>query len=235
MTTAALPLPASRRLATVVLALLAALLVVVATPGKALAGPNEGDFFGAVNAARADAGVPALSWSSELAAVARRQAERMAAAGELSHNPNLGGEVSGWQVVSENVGYGPSWSDIQAAFMSSPDHKANLLDSEVTQLGVGTVVDDNGRMWVSQVFRLPYGASAPSGSGSGAGSANSSGASTTASGSSATAAAPQPSPEALLRARIHTARDKVAAHRTKVADPLTQALDFSTVMATVTP
>lgn len=232
MTTAALPLPASRRSATAFLVLLLALLAVVATPGKALAGPNEGDFFGAVNAARSAAGVPTLSWSSDLAAVARGQAERMAAAGQLSHNPNLGGEVSGWQIVSENVGYGPSWSDIQAAFMNSSEHRANLLDGEVTQLGVGTAVDGNGRMWVSEVFRLPFGASAPTGGGSGAGST---GASTTSSGSPDPVAVPQPSPEDLLRARIHTARDKVSAHRTKVADPLTQALDFSTVMATVSP
>jgi Cysteine-rich secretory protein family len=236
VTTAVLRRGMPDRAAVVVLALLAALGLVVATPGRALAGPGEGDFFSAVNAARSAAGVHPVVWADDLAAVARRQAERMARAGELFHNPNLGGEVSGWQVVSENVGYGPTWNAIQDAFMASPEHRANLLDPEVTQLGVGTVVGPDGRLWVSQVFRLPYGASPPSPAASGAGSGSGSGP-TTGSGTVTTSGtyvpAPQPSPEQLLRQRLASAREKVSGHPGRTADPLVAALDFSTVMATV--
>jgi hypothetical protein len=220
------------RAVVVVLALLAALGLVVATPGRALAGPGEGDFFSAVNAARSAAGVPPVAWADDLAAVARRQADRMAKAGELFHNPNLGGEVPGWQIVSENVGYGPTWDAIQDAFMASPEHRANLLDPEVTQLGVGTVVGPDGRLWVSQVFRLPFGASPPSPSSSGSGSASGAGAAAL-SAAGASLPAPQPSPEQLLRQRLASARDKVSGHPVAKADPLVAALDFSTVMATV--
>lgn len=218
-----------RRLLAYVSALLAALGVLV-LPGTALAGPDEGDFFSAVNAARAANGVRSLAWSSELADVARRQAERMASSGDLEHNPNLGNEVTGWRVVSENIGYGPTWRSIQNAFMASSEHRANLLDPEVTQLGVGTAVDKHGTLWVSQVFRLPYGASAPSGGSSSAGTAPSSG------GTAAVATTwtpAQPSPEQLLRDRIRAARDKVARAKHRQDDPLTEALDFSTVMNTV--
>jgi len=221
--------PADRtRWLTWLLALLAAVGVVVAVPGTALAGPNEDDFFSAVNSARAANGVPGLAWSSDLAAVARHQAERMAASGDLAHNPNLGSDVTGWQIVAENIGYGPTWSSIQDAFMASPEHKANILDSRLTQLGVGTAVDADGTVWVSQVFRLPFGASVSAGGSSAAGTAPA--AST--GGAPAVTVAPPPSPEELLRERIRTVRAAVAGHRHH-DDPLSEALDFSTVMAAV--
>lgn len=222
--------PADRtRWLTWLLALLIAVGTVAATPGTALAGPNESDFFSAVNAARAANGVPALAWSSDLAAVARRQAERMAASGDLEHNPNLGAEVAGWQFVAENIGCGPTWRSIQDAFMASPDHRAHILDARVTQLGVGTAVDSAGTVWVSQVFRLPYGASAPVGGSSAAGTAPTAAAT---GGTPVVTVAPPPSPEELLRERLRTVRDEVARHR-HANDPLSEALDFSTVMAAV--
>lgn len=228
-----LPQGLPRRVLGALVIVVTALGLVALTPGRALAGPNEGDFFSAVNAARAANGVHSLVYAADLAAVARRQAERMGRAGELFHNPDLGGEVAGWQIVSENIGYGPTWSGIQQALMASPDHRANLLDREVTQLGVGTYVDGEGRMWVSQVFRLPYGATAPSGGSSGSGSGSASAAPDGSSGTGALPAVVAPSPEQQLRDRLATARDKVTERPAAKADPLTDALDFSTVMATV--
>ena len=76
---------------------------VVALPTAALAGPNEGDIFAAVNGARASAGLPRYTYAGDLAAAARGQAERMASSGELYHNPNLGSEVGGWSRIGENV------------------------------------------------------------------------------------------------------------------------------------
>ena len=38
--------------------------------------------------------------------------------------------------------------------MHSPPHKANILDRDYTQVGIGAVVK-NGRVWVAQVFRRP--------------------------------------------------------------------------------
>ena len=232
MTTVALPHGLTRRVAAVLVTLLAALGVVAATPVQALAGPSEGDFFSAANAARAANGVHALAWASDLADVARQQAERMAKADSLFHNPNLATDVSNWQVVSENVGYGPSWDSIQSAFMASPEHKANIVDPEVTQLGVGTYVGPDGRLWVSEVFRLPFGSTAPAATGSGSGSASAPAASSTSSSGGSSALA-QPSPEQLLRDRIAIARDKVSSGPASRKDPLTEALAFSTVMVTV--
>ena len=110
---------------------------------------------GEVNAAPANAGRPALSWNSHLAAVAGEQADRMAAKHRLYHNPNLAADVGNYRWVGENVGYGPSSSSIQKAFMKSAPHRANILDGDFTQIGIASVRDDDGRLWVAQVFRQP--------------------------------------------------------------------------------
>lgn len=110
------------------------------------------------NAERTSRGLPAYTVASDLATVARRHSERMAAKHTLYHNPNLGSEVSGWQVVGENVGMGGDVDSIHQAFMDSPAHRANILATDYTQIGVGTVTDSDGVMWVTQVFRLPMNA-----------------------------------------------------------------------------
>jgi uncharacterized protein YkwD len=38
--------------------------------------------------------------------------------------------------------------------MHSPEHKANILDRDYTQVGIGAVTV-NGRVWVAEVFRRP--------------------------------------------------------------------------------
>src|SRR5438067_8092482 len=64
-----------------------------------------------VNASRATAGAGPLAESPELDAMARAQAARMAARGEIYHNPNLASDATAsglhWLRVGENVGDGP--------------------------------------------------------------------------------------------------------------------------------
>ena len=78
----------------------------------------------------------------------------MAARSTLFHNPNLTTDVRNWRYVGENVGYGPDALSVHRAFMHSTHHRANILDRDYTQLGIGAVVV-NGRVWVAQVFRRP--------------------------------------------------------------------------------
>lgn len=134
-----------------------AVLAVVAFWGSAAtaAGSDASSFVAKANAERSSRGLRPYTVASDLAAVARRHSERMAAKQSLYHNPNLGSEVSGWQVVGENVGSGGSVDSIHQALMDSPAHRANILAKDYTQIGVGTVTDANGVIWVTQVFRLP--------------------------------------------------------------------------------
>jgi hypothetical protein len=129
---------------------------VVLVTGQAAASTNPGaDFVAATNQARAAAGLPALSVRADLTAAATDQARNMAHAGVLFHTPNLGSGLCCWVMVGENVGDGPSVSVIQAAFMASPEHRANILRAAFTQVGIGYVIDAHGTLWVSEVFRRP--------------------------------------------------------------------------------
>jgi hypothetical protein len=132
--------------------------------GSSAASASDSGMFGDVNASRAAKGLPAYSWNSHLADVAGEQAARMAKQTKLYHNPNLASDVGNYRWVGENVGYGPTSDSIEDAFMKSPAHKANILDDNYTQIGIASVRDDNGRLWVAQVFRQPSGSSSSSSS-----------------------------------------------------------------------
>jgi hypothetical protein len=155
----------------------------------------------------------------------------MASTGTLAHNPNLTGQVSNWRWVGENVGYGPSWSSVETAFMNSPAHRSNILDRDYTQIGIGVVVK-NGRVWVTQVFRTPSGSvtvTQPK-------PRKTTSSTTRTPAATARPAArpvrkPAPTPTQLLKRRISTA--KAGLHEAKVADPLVDALGFADVMRTV--
>ena len=76
----------------------------------------------------------------------------MAQRGALFHNPNLiSAMVGDWQWVGENVGYGPNVKKVQAAFMNSRTHRANILDPDYTRLGTATIRPGT-RVWVVQVY-----------------------------------------------------------------------------------
>ena len=56
-----------------------------------------------------------------------------------------------WHYGGENVGVGPSAASIEAAFMASPPHRANILGA-YTHVGVGVFVDSRGAVWVTERF-----------------------------------------------------------------------------------
>ena len=131
-----------------------------AAPAYADTGSIEAQFVAATNAARQSAGLAPYAVASDLASIARNWSAHMAAAGAISHNPNLTTQVQNWRAVGENVGVGPDEPSIQQAFMNSAPHRANILDHDYTQFGVGVVVS-GGRVWVTVDFRQPMSAPAP--------------------------------------------------------------------------
>ena len=156
--TSALPAP---RLSQRAIALLTsfALVLAVFVLGAATAQPagatsTESAVTSKINSARVNHGRHRLTTRSDLVAVARGQARRMAARNVLYHNPSLAQQVRNFRWVGENVGYGPSVAVVHSAFMASPGHKANLLDRDYTEVGVGAVWA-NGRVWIAEVFRKP--------------------------------------------------------------------------------
>jgi uncharacterized protein YkwD len=133
---------------------IAALFTVAAPARPADANTTEKTFVAKLNHARNIRGIPLLNRKAALTRVAREQARRMADADRLYHNPRLSTDVRNWRWLGENVGYGPDALTIHRAFMNSPSHRANILDRDYAQVGIGTVVR-SGRVWVAEVFRRP--------------------------------------------------------------------------------
>jgi hypothetical protein len=138
----------TRRLILIALACL--LAVPIAAPA-AVAGPGEGDMLAKINAERTSRGLNALASHGTLAAHARKHSADMAATDSIWHTKNLGGVISGWSRIGENVGRGPSVDSLHRAFMNSSGHKANIL-GDFSHAGVGTYVTEDGMMYVTVVF-----------------------------------------------------------------------------------
>jgi hypothetical protein len=107
--------------------------------------------------------------AGDLQSIARSWSQHMASghcsgSDSICHNPSLTSQVHNWRVVGENVGVGPGVSDIETAFMNSSPHRANILDSDYTEVGIGTAVGKDGRVYVTQDFRRPMTTSSSSSS-----------------------------------------------------------------------
>ncbi|HVA59600.1 MAG TPA: CAP domain-containing protein [Mycobacteriales bacterium] len=137
------------RLATAA-ALVAAPTLASALPAAAATGitlnPFEARLVVDVNAARAHAGLPPLTVAGGTTEVARTWTGQLAAAGALSHNPNLVDDLAShgspnWTFAAENVGFGPASSadTLFTAYMNSAPHRANILAPQARYLGVGAV------------------------------------------------------------------------------------------------
>ena len=144
----------------VAMAAVVATVALGALPAKADAG-DAGRLLALTNQVRAAQGLPALTIDSQLTAVAQAWATELAGRGVISHNPSVRSQVTGWKVLGENVGVGGTVDAIHAAFVASPTHYANLVDSAYTRVGFGIVRPD-ARIFVVEVFMLP--SSAPTAS-----------------------------------------------------------------------
>lgn len=100
-----------------------------------------------INAARRQAGLEPLSTAPSLTEAAQRQARAIAEAGGLSHTaPNdslvasrvRAAGYDGWIALAEVLAAGPASSEaVVALWLSSPEHRAHLLNPALTELGVG--------------------------------------------------------------------------------------------------
>ncbi|MBV9097376.1 MAG: CAP domain-containing protein [Frankiaceae bacterium] len=248
----------ARVLVTTVLASIAGTVTAVVAPAVALASNSsmESQFIAKMNAAREANGLRPYSVSSDLTSIARQHSNEMASQGRLYHNPNLTSQVQNWQAVGENVGDGPTVDDIHSAFMHSPEHRANILDHDYTQVGVGVTVDSSGQVWVTEDFRQPMHSSSSSSSSAPAthhSSTHSTSSGTTTAhhyastptrqattqqATSRPAAAPAPraatpaaTPAAVLKARLSKLR--TAAAKAQSADPVSQAFDYLSNVTTL--
>ncbi len=131
------------------------------SPAPAQNGRSEAELklLESVNRARKEQGLPGLRWSDELAVAARKHAAVMAQHGSAEHGfpgePSLASRATqagakfSW--LAENVCQGARMEAIAAEFMSSPKHRANILDSDMDSVGIG-VVERGGELFVVEDF-----------------------------------------------------------------------------------
>ncbi len=115
-----------------------------------------------INKARRSAGLRPLMVIAGATDVARRWSGHMAGSQILAHNPTIIRNIahagsSAWTEIAENVGEGPADNprNLFQAYMESPEHRANILDSGARYLGVGTVERD-GIAWNTLDFTNAY-------------------------------------------------------------------------------
>lgn len=130
-----------------------------------------------LNELRAARSLPALRWDDRAAAVAEAHSADMRRNGFVGHVSPTTGDVSARyarakipsSIVRENVarGYGPS--GIHDSLLRSPGHRANMIASDVTHVGIGVVIgpaesDAPGSprpVFLTQNFHRPPGEGAP--------------------------------------------------------------------------
>ncbi|MFD2840745.1 CAP domain-containing protein [Populibacterium corticicola] len=119
---------------------------------------SESAIFTTLNKDRKRAGVSTLERNADLNKVARAWAKKMAGNATLRHNTNLTTQVpSGWRTLGENVAYNSAASNntgiaLYYQWMKSDGHRANILASTYTHVGIGVYIDDKGQHWGTQIF-----------------------------------------------------------------------------------
>jgi uncharacterized protein YkwD len=120
-----------------------------------------------LNADRARYQLPPLAIDPRLHRVARAHSEEMARRHVVSHVSPTTGSASDRlrtagvdaQVVLENVARAYSPGEIERGWMESPGHRANILNGEVTALGIGVALGDEQdgvrEIFATQVFTRP--------------------------------------------------------------------------------
>ena len=107
-----------------------------------------------INSDRAAAGLAPLTWNGCLASVAYQNADRMAAAGAISHANGVSVDMGcglGSAQTGENVGYwsaGVNDGQLNLMFLNSPEHRANIM-GPYRYAGTAWVVGKNGAGYIA--------------------------------------------------------------------------------------
>ncbi len=112
-----------------------------------------------INAARATEGARSLRLDPRLSRVAEEHAHAMRAARRIAHDLSEGNPAervakAGIQAraTGENVAHAADPLRAHRALWSSPSHRENLLLERFSAVGVGVAEDEDGSVWVCEIF-----------------------------------------------------------------------------------
>ena len=123
----------------------------------------EQEAFNLLNADRTKNGLPALKMNSQLGTLAENYAKDMVNRNFFSHyNPEgqspfdrMNQAGIKYSYAGENLAINTSPAAAETAFMNSSGHRANILNTNYTDVGLGVAYDSNGRIYVVQEFIKP--------------------------------------------------------------------------------
>jgi uncharacterized protein YkwD len=126
----------------------------------------ELDIFNLVNQERTSRGLAALSLNTKLSSAAQHHATNMAAQNRMAHElpsadlPTLLDRLNHYNYnynwAGENIAYGYSGaSAVMNGWMNSSGHRANILNTNYTEIGIGVRYAGNGTPYYCQVFGRP--------------------------------------------------------------------------------
>jgi uncharacterized protein YkwD len=119
---------------------------------------------GLLNQARVSGGDTALTNNSALSQLAQERAQAMITDNYFSEDSPVYGlpiqmeEAAGIQAESlgaENIAEAPTISEAFELLMASPPHKANIMASYFTQVGIGSAYSPSTGWVVSELFAGP--------------------------------------------------------------------------------
>lgn len=114
-----------------------------------------------VNAERAKNGLKPLTMNASLNKTATLKSQDMAKLGYFDHNsPTYGSPFDmmkkygiSYRTAGENIAMGQTTPEqVMNGWMNSPGHRANILNSSFTQIGVGVAKNSSGRLYWTQQF-----------------------------------------------------------------------------------
>lgn len=120
----------------------------------------EQQLFTLVNRERGQNGKPTLTVDPQLCLLARKKSQDMIDGEYFAHrSPTLGSAADmlkaagvSFTACAENIARYGSVEKAHEGLMSSAGHRANILNSAMTKLGIGIVRDKNGNFYITQLF-----------------------------------------------------------------------------------
>lgn len=128
-----------------------ALLAMCAAVLSGCLGPAQQEVYEELMTDRDAYGLSELPVQAQAQRKAQAWAEKLARENKLYHSTLSDGITAKWCSLGENVGYGPSVSAIEDAYMASPGHKANIISTKWNGVGVG-YAKSGKRIYTVQVF-----------------------------------------------------------------------------------
>jgi len=124
---------------------------------------DEKKAFNLLNADRASNGLSPLKFNTKLTALGEKYAQDMINRNYFSHyNPEGQSPFDrmkqagiGYSYAGENLAINSNVSTAETAFMNSSGHRANILNTNYTEVGIGVRYDAKGSAYVVQEFIKP--------------------------------------------------------------------------------